>query len=81
MTALMQREFCSWRRGGGQLCLQPDLSLRLEAGASGAWPWDPSLLARDCLGTVALESVLGAEVLGRMGVCAALLWGLQRTGR
>ena len=85
MSDLMQREFPGW--GRRRSALHPArLSLSSQTCASGAWLWDPSLLARDCLHTVALELVWGPEVL-RFGlpaqggcVSAALLGGLRGLG-
>lgn len=80
-STLMRGEFPSWRRRRRPALHLARLLLELRDLCQQAWLWDPSLLARDCLGTVTFELIWGALVfLGRMGVWAALSSGLQRTG-
>lgn len=60
----MQTEFPSWRKRRRPALHPARLIPELRGLCQRAWLWNPSLLARDCLGTVALELVWGTEVLG-----------------
>lgn len=77
---LMQREYPSWRKRK-RPALHPARPLpELRGSCQQAWLWNLSLLARGCLGTVALELVWGTEVLGFAlpgqdeCVCSPALW-------